>query len=653
MTRVAVWGLVACGVIALVAPFPWLRLAAIGAAIVLIAGAELRVEVPRRLAFVGQVSVVVLALGVAAVAVDPEHRASRLAILGAGAIVVALAGSRRVGFAFAPAGSAWPVAGVVALVVVLLCAPLDGPITWPNDELMHFLRLRLGAELLARPAALAGAAIGAVIGAAATLREGRRAAVAGGVVAAAAGAVLGGGLALDTSTVDGPALGYYPTLAVWPQALLGTNLAPSARLAFAEGWSRLLPAASLVVAAAALARGGWAAGPVRFLAAAVVATVPAMLHFGSLLYIELPFVLLALAALVAAPADRGPLPDAIVWLALVLLPLAKETMLPLVVVLVGHRFVLALREPGDARARWLGASRAAVMGAVPLAFAVMMKTPVSKVSHPYSPAPSHLVDPLYWATTARALAEQQPALLALALPGPVLAWRRGRAEAALLALASLAASLGFLALDEQRYWGYARFELLLFPGLAALALETVRALPARASAPLLAVALAANLVIVPFAPDGSRRAWFGARLYPYTDLAYPWSDALERCARLGPDAEVEVVGVSFGYRFDHYARKLGTRQVVRPRPWPQAAIERAFDRARDRPWFRDPAPREDPELTAALVAELDAAARDGPRAVVVQLPPADATAWPPHRAGYALAADLRLGACRLLVYERE
>lgn len=286
------------------------------------------------------------------------------------------------------------------------------------------------------------------------------------------------------------------------------------------------------------------------LGALAVATVPTLLYHGTLFYLELallPPLLLLLRAgrrwLLAAP---GRLAGTDVWWAALTLGFLKDTG----VVAMGILWLTRAATRGLLLWRRGELGGAVVRAEARVAFVVLgpgllyLALRALHGSRPYQPHFGNLLDAGLWLRAVSAVVEQFGVLWLPALVGAVLLARR-RGGARLLAVSAVFAAIWLFHLVEDPRWvGLARFNLLLLPAVLALAWTGLSPLLAHrlpAMAVLLGL-LAGNAALSPVDAAGQRAVWGGSgeRWYAYTDC-------LIELRRRKPDARFALANTAHTY----------------------------------------------------------------------------------------------------------
>ena len=286
------------------------------------------------------------------------------------------------------------------------------------------------------------------------------------------------------------------------------------------------------------------------LGAMVVASVPTLLYHGTLLYLELALIpLLVLLVrdgrrwLLASPKR---LSGGNAWWAALTLGFLKDTGIIAVGLLWLARaavqaFFLARRGEWSARVL-LEEARVAFVTLGPGGLYLLLRA--MHGSRPYQPHLENFLSPEIWRLALRCALEQFGFLWLPALAGAWLLFRR-RAWTQLLAAGTLFGGMWLFHLVEEPRWiGLARFNLLLFPSVLALAWEGLGALLHRRAAAMVALLLllGGHAWLSPVDRNGQRAVWGGSG-----ERWYDFSDCLEGIRKLKPDARFALANVAHSY----------------------------------------------------------------------------------------------------------
>lgn len=296
----------------------------------------------------------------------------------------------------------------------------------------------------------------------------------------------------------------------------------------------------------------WRTAPLLLplLGALAVATLPTLLYHGTLLYLELalipPLVLLVREGRRWLLASPGRLAGGNVWWAALTLGFLKDTG----VIAVGILWLARATVRGTLLLRRREWNVPAVLAEARFAFVVLgpgvlyLLLRTLHGSRPYQPHFENFLSAGCWSQATRGALEQFGFLWLPALAGAWLLAHR-RAWAQLLAAGALFGGMWlFHLLEEPRWIGLARFNLVLLPAVLALAWEGLGALLHRRTVAMAALLLllAGNVLLSPVDRTGQRAVWGGSgeRWYDYTDC-------LADLRKLKPDARLAIANVAHSY----------------------------------------------------------------------------------------------------------
>lgn len=286
------------------------------------------------------------------------------------------------------------------------------------------------------------------------------------------------------------------------------------------------------------------------LGAVAAATVPTLLYHGTLLYLELT--LIPLLVLLVRDGRRWLLasPERLAggnaWWAALALSFLKDTGIIAVGFLWFARAVvrgtfLTRRHEWSIHAL-LAEARVAFVTLGPGVLYLLLRT--MHGSRPYQPHFENLLSAEIWLQATRGVVEQFGFLWLPALAGMWLLARR-RAWTQLLAAGALFGGMWlFHLLEEPRWVGLARFNLLLLPAVLVLAWEGLSVLLHRRTVAMMSLLLllAGNAWLSPVDRTGQRAVWGGSgeRWYDYTDC-------VADLRKLKPDARLAIANVAHSY----------------------------------------------------------------------------------------------------------
>lgn len=363
----------------------------------------------------------------------------------------------------------------------------------------------------------------------------------------------------------------YPWLVDWLATVPVLLVRPFAQQS-PEILFRLVPFASTVllalVCARALPNAPW---PLRVLGLIAVGSIPIIFYYTSILYLEMPAILLmtvvclhARPLLRAAPAEllRSP-----AWPALLLIGFIKETMAPFLFSFVACRIFFALVSARSRAERWpalVGEFRVAFCVLFPLFAYLFFRIHLSEGSRPYHPTFDNLLDSHTSPIMATAFASQFGAWMLLFAAGFVtLLWRRRWVEPLFFTMYLVAYALfQLLERDGGSYLGYSRFMLPFAPVILAGSVVALGALLASRSAAWIAGALLLGCTVVNFrlSPvhlDGSKLAGWGQYRLDTTEYYYPYRDALYYLQQHHPHQQILITGLYYPYDYLFYTAESG------------------------------------------------------------------------------------------------
>ena len=432
----------------------------------------------------------------------------------------------------------------------------------------------------------------------------------------------------------------HPFLGRWLEALplaLGGSFIGDHRL---PEWSyRLVPclsgiAVSWLVVTELRSRPAW----LRIGAGLVVGTLPLIVAYRSMLYLEMPALPLLTWACLRAETLTGDEPGRLRtrwgWGSLLLAGFIRETTIGILAGFLAVRWLRRLWLDRRARRGWARLRAEASLSAtllLPVFLYVWFRGRSTSMRNTYDPVFGQLFDLVGYLDLLSALVEQMLPLLLLGGAGAVLAWRRGARFALLTWSAAALAHVCFHRLDPLPvWWAYGRFNLYLVPPLLAAAVPLLTQLPSVRVAGVLICALALNLLGYPLYRDGSRVPGWGRGTYPLAlDDSYPYDQALVWLRDHAPRARIRFSGPG-QYAFWFYFPRLGWAPAVYDHEW----------------HLFDGRPR-----GAVIDSAFRRAAADGVEVLVLQQDPADGDV-PPAAAGFVLVTRIHNRAHSLLIYQR-
>jgi|GEM_PF-6171226 len=360
----------------------------------------------------------------------------------------------------------------------------------------------------------------------------------------------------------------YPFVSTWLHQLgpvWNTSL-------FDEGAYRIVPLVSVFAIGFFVLSALRAEGASRvpaFLAALAVATIPNLYYHATALYLELPAVALVTFALYHVERllrdDAAQVRTCPGWYAILAAAFIKETLLPIIATLILLRIVVRAYIMGRERSlrpipilRELGI---ALCIATPVGIYLFIRTFFGDV-RAYSPQFANLTNLSLYLTAVRAVWSQFGILLILSVMGFALALRQKRWLFAFSLLALFLADFVFHLMDNARFVGMARFDLLLFAPLMVLGLEMLKWLASSREVLLTAAAviwLAVNIPMSPVAITGERKPYWMSPDTMSCDFYFPKQQAVTWLKENRPGRPFLVGGAYVDTKLRWYLIKLDHR----------------------------------------------------------------------------------------------
>ncbi len=270
--------------------------------------------------------------------------------------------------------------------------------------------------------------------------------------------------------------------------------------------------------------------------ALVIGTLPLILYYSSLLYLEMPAVFLMMIVCFRA-RDLFALPPVQLrrepsWYALLLIGFIKETAAPFLLVFLVIRYAVQFRRTLRVEGKWRAMLQEAEVGfcvVAPIAFYLVYRTLYASV-RPFHPDLTHLLQWRAYGFGLKAYAIQFGPILVLSAAGFVLLLARRERVTILFLVAALVADNVFHLLDHVGYYGYSRYSLFAAPMLlvpACFALDWMAVRGRWVIGLVLVALLAGNFWLCPIESDGSRKRNWGDSTDSVTEWSYPFRNAID------------------------------------------------------------------------------------------------------------------------------
>ncbi len=374
----------------------------------------------------------------------------------------------------------------------------------------------------------------------------------------------------------------YPFISYWgftlPLELLSWINGPYHEILF-----RIIPFLSAVALAWLFQRHVVSKGVgLKILWALAVAVMPLVFYYSSILYLELPAVfLMTLACLNAETLVKKNFSEVKQnpgWYGLILAGFIKETILPFTFAFIAFRLFFAVKrlvqnenhhqDSGDFGFLNLGGRTQFILGELSFIFVTLLPNVYYLVYRWFFPASrsygmdwSNLFNNFSdYIVIVQSWVEQFGLFLLLFIAGCVILIKQKKFSTAFLYVALFLGYSVFFHLDKEQYLGYSRFNLLLFPPLAAGAAVLVKSIVQKSrtyGALLAVVVIASSLLLSPIHRDGSKVPYWGNHLTDTSEHYFPVEEAI-RYIMDGPNAKGSTLfaGVKYGYSYPFYQKKL-------------------------------------------------------------------------------------------------
>jgi len=303
-----------------------------------------------------------------------------------------------------------------------------------------------------------------------------------------------------------------------------------------------------------------------------VAIIPSVFYYSSVLYLEMPAVMLmTLACLNSEQLLTGEFRDIKHnpgWYALILIGFIKETTLPFVLCFVGARFLvrfwLTFTQPGETKQKKRPGDF--LLNEIPVCFVVLFPIIyylalrfIFSHTRPYSFTPANLIDPEIYKVLLFSIFDQFGLFIFMFLAGIVLLVIKKRIPSLLLYVVMIFGYALFYMLDQKIYVGYSRFNLFFLPLVLAGAVVFIKWIIEKRrgwSYALVVVTLIVSIIMSPINRDGSKEPGWGNYLFDTSEHYYPVEDAIKYLKAQGPEDSTLFAGMYYEYFFHFYARKL-------------------------------------------------------------------------------------------------
>ena len=311
-----------------------------------------------------------------------------------------------------------------------------------------------------------------------------------------------------------------------------------------------------------------------------VANLPLVYYYSSILYLELPAVVLMLVVCMNIRSllkdDYQTIRQNPAWYALILIGFIKETTLPFLIGFIGWRLIvqvaggrISLKAIKRSLRNLWEEVRIALAVLLPIVFFLFLRGKLSQQSREFSFHLANLGKPIVYATILKSFYQQIGLLLGLLFVGScifLLFFKKEYSQTGFyVALVFLYPV--FFAVDTLIYTGYSRFNLFVLPavlaGVAILIRELMRYKKIIVTFAACAI-LVVNFWISPVNLDGTKKPLWGNYLTDTSEHYYPYRAALEWLKSNNGQNPVLFAGLYYPYDFDFYFGQLDWKPAYYP-----------------------------------------------------------------------------------------
>jgi len=361
-----------------------------------------------------------------------------------------------------------------------------------------------------------------------------------------------------------PSLARYPLFVTW----LASIVPPFPMLFFSwpsEAAFRVIPVCSSILLAWHLSGRLPPKFPMagKALYILVLGSIPTVFYYSSILYLEMPAVLLMVIVCLNSDALIRSSPRELVqkphWYALILIGFVKENTIIFLIALVLCRLAFQLQNLWPTKNRWrasLEEARVAFCILLPIATYLCYRIFLAEVSRPYWPDFSSLSDLDTYKTLVWAFWDQFGSIALLSPLGLALLARK-KVGALSFLLAAFVIYTGFHILDMKPWLAYSRYMLLFAPMVICASHQVILWVSKKSSKSallLLFVMASTNLVMSPVNLDGSKKPGWGQYRYDTSEHYYPYREAIHYILKQHPQDKCQLTVLSYSYLHQFYVR---------------------------------------------------------------------------------------------------
>jgi hypothetical protein len=337
--------------------------------------------------------------------------------------------------------------------------------------------------------------------------------------------------------------------------------------------------------------------------AAAFATIPILFYYSSILYLEMPAVLLMFIVVNDVEklfqSSYESLKQRPGWYALLLVGFIKETIAPFLVCFLLARWVVLNFRRINQEKRIGTISSQHILRELLITFCVLtpvflylyLRTFLAPGTRTYRPSLLNLIDLQLYSIEAKAFIQQFGITLIVFLAAIILAFYHKKFLNAFFWILSFTGLLIFYMMDNKEYAGYSRFNLVLLPIVLAgsvYLLALVTKYKYKLSLVMACIMLVGNLFISPINLDGTKKARWGSYLIDIADQYYPYEDALTWIKQNYPNRRILLTGLYYPYQLSFYFEKLEwypQLDVILTPPEPKRSVEELLQQALEKKYY--------------------------------------------------------------------
>jgi hypothetical protein len=378
------------------------------------------------------------------------------------------------------------------------------------------------------------------------------------------GAVLCGGMtliSLQWNPIQGTDLLRYPFINYW-FLTLPPRIATLFTNPYHEILYRIVPLLSAILLAWFFQRSlTGSKTPLNWLWGFAVATMPLVFYYSSILYLEMPAVVLMTAVCLKIKSllteDFDQIRHNPAWYALVFIGFVKETAAAFLMCFILCRIIASwLRGRAFKSLKQVLPAEMKLFYCIlfPLMFYILLRSTLT-TTRSFQPSLTELWN-ISVQTIAQSFVEQFSIFLLFFAGGCILLFRKQEYAAAGFFLSTIVAIPLFFAADNWLYAGYSRFNLFLLPAILTGSGVLIQQIKKPLGTVIVFAVIAINLVISPIYTDGSKQPAWGNYLVDTSEHYYPYPAALSWLKGIYHHPRILFAGLDYPYFFNYYFDKL-------------------------------------------------------------------------------------------------